>query len=239
MPTDWCQILNFLHFAFQDLKAQRENPKADLKKYDGVVLYDMIDADFATHFVRRMRTIGFDMFDTNLDLPIGMFENAYSTDIISQRCKTVMLICSEVYFKKKETLFLTEIARMKSIKVFPIIYDTQSRIKNMPYSIDIFVKAVYDPKRYNFWEKMELSLEESLGTKKVLTPATKAMNFRPEQEEEDEPGSSSQRGVVSGDQLLSTPPDHDPNSSKGPFKKLKEVFKKKKKTNKQKYAISS
>ena len=45
----------------------------------------------------------------------------------------------------------------------------------------------------------------------------------------------------SGELLLRapTPPDHDPNSSKGPFKKLKEVFKKKKKTNKQKYAISS
>ena len=45
----------------------------------------------------------------------------------------------------------------------------------------------------------------------------------------------------SGELLLRapTPPDHDPNSSKGPLKKLKEVFKKKKKTNKQKYAISS
>ena len=43
----------------------------------------------------------------------------------------------------------------------------------------------------------------------------------------------------SGELLLPTPPDHDPNSSKGPLKKLKEVFKKKKKTNKQKYAISS
>ena len=96
----------------------------------------------------------------------------------------------------------------------------------MPDSIGMIVKAVYDPKRYNFWEKIGAVLEESLGTKKVLTPATKAMNFRPEQEEEDEPGSSSQRGVVSGDQLLSTPPDHDPNSSKGPFKKLKKVFQK-------------
>ena len=210
----------------QDLRAERENPNADLKNYDGVVLYDMTDAAFAHHFISRMREIGYDMFDINLDLPIGMLENAEQTDIISKRCKTVMLICSEAYFEKKEPLFLTEIARMKSIKVVPIIYDTQSRIKNMPYSIDIFVKAVYDPKRYNFWEKMELSLEESLGTKKVLTPATKAMNFRPEQEEEDEPGSSSQRGVVSGDQLLSTPPDHDPNSSKGPFKKLKKVFQK-------------
>ena len=128
----------------------------------------MIDADFATHFVRRMRTIGFDMFDTNLDLPIGMFENAYSTDIISQRCKTVMLICSEAYFKKKETLFLTEIARMKSIKVFPIIYNTQSQITNMymPDSIGMISKAVYNPKHY-------LSRDE-----KVLTPATKAMKFR-------------------------------------------------------------
>ena len=190
----------------------------------------MTDADFAHHFINRMRTIGFDMFDTNLDLPIGMFENAYSTDIISQRCKTVMLICSEAFFAKKETLFLTQIATLnsikKNIKVFPIIYKPQVQIKNMPDSIGMIVKAVYDPKRYNFWEKMELSLEESLGTKKVLTPATKAMNFRPEQEEEDEPGSSSQRGVVSGDQLLSTPPDHDPNSSKGPFKKLKKVFQK-------------
>ena len=77
----------------------------------------------------------------------------------------------------------------------------------------------------NFWEKIGAVLEESLGTKKVLTPATKAMNFRPEQEEEDEPGSSSQSGgvsgdlistyqvssaSVSGDQLLPTPPpDHN------------------------------
>ena len=222
----------------QDLRAERENPNADLKKYDGVVLYDMTDAAFAHHFISRMREIGYDMFDINLDLPIGMLENAEQTNIISKRCKTVMLICSEAYFKKKETLFLTEIARMKSIKVFPIIYNT---ITNMPDSIGMIVKAVYDPKHYNFWEKIVSSLAESLGTKKVLTPATKAMNFRPEQEEEDEPGSSSQSGgvsgdlistyqvssaSVSGDQLLPTPPDHDPNRSKGPFKKLKKVFKK-------------
>ena len=141
----------------------------------------MTDADFAHHFISRMRTIGFDMFDTNLDLPIGMFENAYSTDIISKRCKTVMLICSEAFFAKKETLFLTQIATLnsikKNIKVFPIIYKPQVQIKNMPDSIGMISKAVYNPKHYNFWDKIVSSLS-SLGTKRVLTEATKKMDFR-------------------------------------------------------------
>ena len=64
----------------QDLNAERENPDTDLKKYDGVVLYDITDAAFAHHFISRMREIGYDMFDINVDLPIGMLENARPHD---------------------------------------------------------------------------------------------------------------------------------------------------------------
>ena len=172
----WCQILHFVHYVFQDIRDQLENPSKPLKKYDVVVLYDETDAAFAEHCVNRMRNIGFDVFDTNRDVPIGMIEHACSAEIISKRCKNVMLICSEAFFNNKANSLMTQIATFQSeCKVFPIIQNSKTRIRNMPPGIGLIAKAVYDPhpNHYNFWEK----IMKSMRTHKVLTEATKKMDF--------------------------------------------------------------
>lgn len=146
--------------------------------YDLMVLYVAEDNRFAHHFIDRMTLIGFQVLDPENDVPVGLRSNTFEADVIQRRCRNVGIICSKAFFDDVDSFRLTEIASFEAfrsqVKVFPIIYQPEIKIENIPPAIGMISKAVYNPGYYNFWEKILKSMNEQRN----LNEQMKKMDFR-------------------------------------------------------------
>lgn len=131
--------------------------------YDAFVLYAKEDKKFVDELLARMSAAGFQLCTEDRLQAGHMTPYAPVAQLISERCKRIILVCSPEFLSSQANTFYRDYAQAVSIessyhKIIPIMY----RDCQLPSHLAFYHKLYYNEDEramYDFWLKLKQSLE--------------------------------------------------------------------------------
>ncbi|KAG5679273.1 hypothetical protein PVAND_008852 [Polypedilum vanderplanki] len=132
--------------------------------YDALVIYSDKDIEFASELIERLEKVGFLLCAKDRDLLPGLsFESDAMLNLLSKRCKKLIVIISKAFLQSPMQIFMTNFAQALGIenkqrKIIPCLLEPC----DLPQMLRYCFRLDYyrNNKLFDFWEKLEVSLKE-------------------------------------------------------------------------------
>ncbi|XP_021188437.3 myeloid differentiation primary response protein MyD88 [Helicoverpa armigera] len=132
--------------------------------YDAFILYAKEDKHFVDELINRMTAAGFQLCTEDRLQAGHMTPYAPVAQLISERCKRIILVCSPEFLSSQANTFYRDYAQAVSIesshhKIIPIMYRECQLPSHLAFYHKLYYNELEDRALYDFWLKLRQSLE--------------------------------------------------------------------------------
>lgn len=141
----------------------RDDTPNEKQFYDAFILYADADIEFATRIIERMEDRRLKLCVKDRDILAGIsFEHKAIIDLISKRCRRLVVVYSNEFLKSPLNEFLVTFTHAMQIeqkkrKIIPCVFNRMELPTHMSYMFLLDYKRSNN--LYNFWDKLEESIK--------------------------------------------------------------------------------